>query len=225
MADNISSSSTYSSGTNAVRATAKGTKIIKPGNDMDKNAFLRILSAELTNQDPMNAKDSTAYVTQMAQFASMEQMANLNNTMSTFAANALVGKQVVTRINDIKGIPYSGTVKDITNKSGAIKVGVEVNNNGKAELWDFDYNEITTVRETPNYALENLSGNTALLAAAALIGKKAELNVKDGEDKNITGIIKGIVRDGGLLKINFQPEGTGEAMTVTLDNIIKLDNA
>lgn len=223
MADTISGTTSYSSSTNNVRATVKGTKIIKPGNEMDKNAFLRILSAELTNQDPMNAKDSTAYVTQMAQFASMEQMANLNNTMSTFAANALVGKQVVTRISDINGVPYSGIVRDITNRSGAIKVGVEVNNSGKTEIWDFDYNEIATVKETPNYALENLSGNTAFLTAAALIGKKAELNIKDSDNYNITGMIKGVVRENGLLKINFEADGTGEARTITLDNILKLE--
>jgi flagellar basal-body rod modification protein FlgD len=224
MAETVNSA--YSSNTNAVRATQKGTRIVKPGSEMDKNAFLRILAAELTNQDPMNAKDSTQYVTQMAQFASMEQMANLNNTMSTYAANGLVGKQVITRINDINGIPYSGIVKDITNKSGQIKVGVEINNNGKLEIWDFDYNEIATVQEAPNYALDNLSGNTALLAAASLIGKKAELNIKDSEDKNITGVIKGIIRDGGLLKIKFEADGaSGESMTVTLDNIIKLESA
>jgi flagellar basal-body rod modification protein FlgD len=221
MADSIRS--TYSDSTNAARATVKGTKIMKPGNDMDKNAFLRILSAELTNQDPMNAKDSTQYVTQMAQFASMEQMTNLNNTMSTYAANALVGKQVVTRINDIDGTPYSGIVRDITNKSGQIKVGVEVNKNGKTEMWDFDYNEIATVKEASNYTLDNLSGNTALLTAASMIGKKAELNIKGSEDKNITGIVKGMIREGGVVKVRVEAETSGELMTVTLDSINKLE--
>ncbi|MDI9219152.1 flagellar biosynthesis protein FlgD, partial [Clostridium tertium] len=35
------------------RATDRGTQIVKPGQDMDKNAFLTILSAELSNMDPM----------------------------------------------------------------------------------------------------------------------------------------------------------------------------
>ena len=47
---------------NGERATDRGTKIIKPGEDMDKNAFLKILSAELSNLDPMGDNDSTQYL-------------------------------------------------------------------------------------------------------------------------------------------------------------------
>ena len=55
----------------ASRATEKGTRIVKAGEAMDKNAFLRILAAQLSNQDPTNAQDSTEFVSQMAQFASL----------------------------------------------------------------------------------------------------------------------------------------------------------
>ena len=68
-------------------ATDRGTQIVKSGEDMDKNAFLTILSAELSNMDPMGDNDSTQYITQMAQFVSMEQMSNLNTTMSSYANN------------------------------------------------------------------------------------------------------------------------------------------
>ena len=64
----------------ASRATDKGTPIIKTGSELDKNSFLKILTAELSNQDPQNAKDSTEYVAQMAQFAGLEQMTNLIQT-------------------------------------------------------------------------------------------------------------------------------------------------
>lgn len=222
MADTVRS--TYTSSTNDARATVKGTKIVKAGSDMDKNAFLKILSAELSNQDPTNAADSTQYVTQMAQFVSMEQMSNLNNTMSAYAANSLIGRQVKMNINNTEGVPYSGTVKDVTNKSGTIKVGVEINNNGKTEILDFDYNDILTVGETATNTLDNLSSNTALLTAASLIGKKAELNIKDSDDKNITGTVKGIVRESGVIKIRVEVDGTGESQTVTLDSINKLDS-
>ena len=64
------------------RATSRGTTIVKKGQEMDQNSFLKILSAELTNQDPTTAKDGTEFVAQMAQFASLEQMTNLNSTMA-----------------------------------------------------------------------------------------------------------------------------------------------
>ena len=63
--------------------TTKGTKIVtSTGGSMDKTAFLKILASELSNLDPTQNQDSSAYVTQMAQFASVEQMSNLNETMT-----------------------------------------------------------------------------------------------------------------------------------------------
>ena len=46
--------------------TDLGTPIVKPGSDLDKNAFLKILAAELANQDPTADVDSTKYVSQLA---------------------------------------------------------------------------------------------------------------------------------------------------------------
>jgi len=48
---------------------------------LDKNAFLRILTTQLSNQDPANAKDNSEYVAQMAQFSSLEQTQNINVTL------------------------------------------------------------------------------------------------------------------------------------------------
>ena len=92
-------------------ATDRGTSIVKAGSDMDKNAFLTILAAELSNMDPTGDNDSTQYVTQMAQFASMEQMTNLNNTMTSFSYNSLVGKGVTLKTTDSEGVNYTGVEK------------------------------------------------------------------------------------------------------------------
>lgn len=50
-------------------------------NVADKNMFLKILSAELAHPDPLNTKDSTEYISQLAQFSSLEQAQNLNISM------------------------------------------------------------------------------------------------------------------------------------------------
>lgn len=221
LSNNIGSSAGIS---NSSSATTKGTKIIKQGSEMDKNAFLKILAAELTNQDPMAAKDSTQYVSQMAQFASMEQMTNLNTTMSTYAANSLIGKGVITKVNDMYGVPYAGVVRDVTNKAGQIIVGIEVTNGSSTEILEFNYNEVATVAETPNSSLDNLSTNTAFLAAANMIGKKGEFNIKDESGNNLVGLVKGIAKENGLLKLRVQQDGSNEIKVVTLDNLIKLDS-
>lgn len=107
-------------------ATERGTRIVKKGQEMDKNAFLKILTAELTNQDPMNAKDSTAYVSQLAQFTSLEQMTNLNNTMSFNSATNLVGKTVALDVYDGNGRQYGGTVVNVARDGDEINLTVKI---------------------------------------------------------------------------------------------------
>ena len=129
----------------STRATEKGTRIAKPGQEMDKNAFLRILTAELSNQDPDNAKDSTAYVAQMAQFAGLEQMTNLNNNLNFTGAASLIGKPVSLNVNNSMGEQYVGTVKGVYKSSSGIQVGVEVVENGEKTIKDFPYDMIDCV--------------------------------------------------------------------------------
>lgn len=125
--------------------TSRGTKIVKSNGEMDKNAFLRILTAELSNQNPDNAKDSTEYVAQMAQFAGLEQMTNLNSTMSFMGASSLVGKYVGLNVADEHGNRYSGAVKGAAKDGGDIILLVEVEKNNKKQIMEFPYKDVSEV--------------------------------------------------------------------------------
>lgn len=126
-------------------ATNRGTKINKAGEDMDKNAFLKILAAELSNQDPDNAKDSTQYVAQMAQFTSIEQMANLNNNLSFSGATSLIGKVVQLNQKDSYGNQFGGIVKSVIKDSGVVKINVDVEENGKPVTKAFPLDNVISV--------------------------------------------------------------------------------
>lgn len=209
------------------RATDKGTPIRKPGEDMDKNAFLKILSAELSNMDPMGENDSTQYVTQMAQFATMEQMTNLNNTMSGYAAHDLVGKGVTMKSVDAEGKPYTGVVKGVTSTSGKTTISVEVNVNGKNEFKDFDMADILTVLDVPDYSLpsiNNMNGNMSFLVATSFIGKHVELSEKDDDKNNLKGTVLGVVKDEGIIKVRIKLDGTDEIKEFTYDKVIKVSD-
>lgn len=207
------------------RATERGTKISKPGSDMDKNAFLKILSAQLSNQDPMSNTDSTQYISQMAQFTAMEQMQNLNSTMTKFADNSLVGKGVTTKVLDDKGIPYTGIVKAVTDNSGKITISLEVNNNGKNELKDFDKNDISSVLNVPDYSLNginNINGNMQFLLASSFIDKKVTINEKDGNGNLLKGEVISAFKDNGLIKVTVKLDGENISKDYTLDKITKI---
>ncbi|MBE6055157.1 MAG: flagellar biosynthesis protein FlgD [Clostridium sartagoforme] len=209
------------------RATDRGTKIMKPGQEMDKNAFLTILAAELSNMDPMGNNDSTQYVTQMAQFASMEQMTNLNNTMSSYANNSLVGKGVTLKSVNNEGVNYTGIVKSVTSNSSKTTIAVEVNENGTNTYKDFDVSDILTVLDVPDYSLpsiNNINGNMSFLVASSFIGKHVELNEKDASKNNKTGEVLGVVKDEGIVKVRVKLHGSDEIQEFTYDKIIKASN-
>lgn len=111
---------------NSSTRTNRGTTITKPGQEMDKNAFLRILSAELANQDPTSTKDGTEYVAQMAQFAALEQMTNLNSNMRFIGASSLIGKIVMVNRADENGNLYFGKVSGASKDGSIIKINVAV---------------------------------------------------------------------------------------------------
>ena len=52
------------------------------GQEMDKDAFLELMIAQLKNQDPLDPMDGTEYASQLAQFTSLEQLTNLNTSMN-----------------------------------------------------------------------------------------------------------------------------------------------
>lgn len=50
---------------------------------LDKDAFLKLLTEQLKNQDPTQPMDNTAFIAQLAQFSSLEQMNNVNDTLTS----------------------------------------------------------------------------------------------------------------------------------------------
>lgn len=52
---------------------------------LGKEDFLKLLVTQLANQDPLNPTDSTEFVAQLAQFSSLEQLANMREGMDTLA--------------------------------------------------------------------------------------------------------------------------------------------
>lgn len=208
------------------RATDRGTPITKPGEDMDKHAFLKILSAQLRNQDPLAAdQDSTQYVTQMAQFTSMEQMQNLNNTMTNYSNQSLVGKGVSVDVLDGDGNPYTGIVKAVNNSGGTTTISMEVNEGGKNVYKEFDINSVKTVLGVPDYSLpviNNVNGNMSFLLASSFIGKEVELTEKDSSDKNYVGTVTSAFKEDGLIKVKVKLKDSDEEISVTIDKINKI---
>lgn len=65
------------------KAENTNTDIKIKSNDLGKDAFLNLLTTQLSNQDPLNPIEDREFIAQLAQFSSLEQMTQLNKTIET----------------------------------------------------------------------------------------------------------------------------------------------
>ncbi|HSH50732.1 MAG TPA: flagellar hook capping FlgD N-terminal domain-containing protein [Bacteroidales bacterium] len=90
----------------------------KNNNDLDKDAFLRLLTTQLSNQDPLNPIEDREFIAQLAQFTSLEQMQNLNKNFET------LGEEVLNSIDYLNFNQIQANVavlKEITNMRKAME--------------------------------------------------------------------------------------------------------
>lgn len=91
---------------------------------LGRDDFFALLIAELKNQDPMEPKDDTEFLSQLAQFSSLEEMRALTETQSTLLsyqivaqAAALLGRTVEAQVVDSstgKTTAVTGTVSEVS---------------------------------------------------------------------------------------------------------------
>jgi len=95
---------------------------------LGKDEFLKLMMAQLAQQDPTAPSDSNAFVAQLAQFSSLEQMQNVNTSLQSLlvgqasqngtSAINLVGKDVLYKTDQI-------TLGDGGTATASAKLGAE----------------------------------------------------------------------------------------------------
>lgn len=97
---------------------------------LGKDDFLKLLIAQLRNQDPMKPMEDKEFIVQLAQFNTLEQMQNLNSSFSQLLkwqqllqSSALIGKNIEAIQDD--GSYLKGMVSEvkITADGPVLKVG------------------------------------------------------------------------------------------------------
>lgn len=109
--------------TSAINPTTGGipssntTQDRTPVQQLGKDQFLQILAVQLANQDPLQPMEDTDFIAQMAQFSSLEQMNQMNDSFATWQAYSLIGKNVVADVDDgqilgsVTGVIHQGNTQ------------------------------------------------------------------------------------------------------------------
>ncbi|MFZ5628237.1 MAG: flagellar hook capping FlgD N-terminal domain-containing protein [Spirochaetota bacterium] len=142
--------------------------IRKSGYDaLDKNSFLKLLVTQLSKQDPTNPMNDREFISQMAQFSSLEQMNNVANSMNKLRAsqaNQLIGKMINGK-DFVTEKPVQGIATKATyDRNGEVFLSV----NGRMIKLD-DVTEVTEVTPiAPPQPVGNVSRETLPVAPSAV---------------------------------------------------------
>ena len=112
----------------------------------DKNMFLTLMLKQLENQDPTEPTDNTQWLSQLAQYSSLEQMSEMNAGLQNCAdflsvmyqdmvigseisqTLSMIGKDVTIQVPDendpTKKTTITGTVSEVSFEDGTGKVKV-----------------------------------------------------------------------------------------------------
>ncbi|MHB8073740.1 flagellar hook capping FlgD N-terminal domain-containing protein [Desulfosporosinus fructosivorans] len=134
-----------------------GSQDIVTNDSLGKDDFLKLLIAEMQNQDPLNPTDNKDSIAQLATFSSLEQMNNiaasmdaLDSTMSVFSQQsslmqgaAMIGKWVSGVDTDGETI-IEGTVETVKWLDGDPKLQIRKED---GTLVDLEIGLITLVKE------------------------------------------------------------------------------
>lgn len=151
--------STTVNGTTSSTTTpsATSTNKVKANDALGKDDFLKLLVAQMQNQDPMNPTDSKESIAQLAQFSSLEQMTNIATSMNTLSqsmtnfsqqssltqGSALIGKSVSGV--DTDGVTtMAGTVVAVKWLDGDPKLQIR---KADGTLMDLEMSLITLVQD------------------------------------------------------------------------------
>jgi len=220
-----STSSTSSTSSSDASAAADATTSI-----LGKDDFLKLLMTQMQNQDPLNPTDDTQFVAQLAQFSSVEQMTNMNDTMNQLlvaqasanqtATAQLVGKSVQVNSNTVTLGTTTPVVLSGTLSGAAANVTATIVNAAGQTVRTINEGAGASGAWTGSWDGKDASGNS-LPAGTYTVNLTA--TDSSGNAVTATSTSSGIVT--GVSFVNGAAQLIVNGQTVPLSQVIEIDQA
>ncbi len=108
--------------TTQTAAASDLSKALGTNKAMGRDAFLKLLVAQLKNQDPLKPQDNSAFVAELAQFSSLEQSMGVNDRLDQM----MLQNQGMANANVVNMVGQIATVKGSLLTTDGSGIGVPV---------------------------------------------------------------------------------------------------
>ncbi|HEY0880086.1 MAG TPA: flagellar hook assembly protein FlgD [Archangium sp.] len=197
-------------------------------NALGKNEFLKLLTAQLANQDPLAPTDNQAFIAQLAQFASVEQQEAANGRLDSLivaqaAANqtsvaTLVGKDITYRTDSVTLPAAGGTTLQGELAADAKQVNAIITDENGKTIRTITLHDVNS--GTVDFQWDGLDDRGVRVAPGKY---KVKLTAADANDKSITFDARGQARATGVTFASGYPELVIGGARVKLSDIVQIN--
>ena len=188
-------------------ATPAASNQTLPNQTVTQDDFLKLLIAQLQNQDPLQPMDNQQFAVQLATFNSLSQLIDIDRklgslqtaqgTTNQFNAASLIGKEITTNGNTLS--LQSGTPATIGYQLGgnASKVVVNIQDSGGGLVRQLTIGAQTAGNQTVVWNGKDDAGNTVPAGVYAFEINAFDINGKQvSASGQVQGVVTGITLNG-----------------------------
>ncbi len=179
--------------------------------ELDMNQFIRLLTVQLANQNPLEPMNDRDFFAQMAQLGQVQGMERLQDASDLQQAQSLMGKRVsalrnMTESGSGQAQFVEGVVKRLSIKNGEYYLGIQQDNGG--------------IVEVGMKSLQSVAPSDDVAGAAYLIGKNIGGLGYRSEDPlrqpiDIIGTVVGVSHEAGRTVMQVKTEQGNAVVPLT----------
>ncbi|MCZ2497772.1 flagellar hook assembly protein FlgD [Xylophilus sp. Kf1] len=216
----LASTTSYQPTSSLGASTSSGGTTGTTTADDQQDRFLKLLVAQLNNQDPMNPMDNAQMTTQIAQINTVSGIEKLNTTVSSLAtqmaamqgiqASALIGRDVLASGDTVSIDSASNKGSGLFTLDGsASKVSVKVSTAGGTTVGSLELGAMAAGQHTFDFNSTGYSATDGLKFTVTAVNDKTSVGS--------TGLLRGTVASigsdtAGALQLKFK-DGNSAAYT------------
>ena len=201
--------------------------------EIGKDDFLRLFVTKLKHQDPLSPMEDGAFIAQLAEFSSLEQLSNLNDniesslrwdvlnnqTINNSVAAQLIGNEVVANLSELRLTEENSPKLSFELSEFASSVEINIVEASGETIRTIKNSDLTSGRNTVVWDGNTDDGERAPAGSYSVNITAVDANGETFDTSlSITGIVTGVVYRGGIafLKLDGAEVALGDVEEINV---------